>query len=104
MNRPIFFSSFFSIHRKGSKFFTSPAILQSNAAASKCVIGPTPLTPATRFFQLSSVPIPSAQTSPTPVTTTRRVTVFLLLTGFQGLYLPTLTRKRLQGSYLRSLS
>src|SRR5260370_24859209 len=104
MNRPIFFNSFFSIHRKGSKFFTSPAILQSNAAASKCVIGPTPLTPAMRFFQLSSVPIPSAQTSPTPVTTTRRVTVFRLLTGLQGLYLQTLTRKRLQGLYLRSLS
>src|ERR1700756_355858 len=73
MNRPIFFSSFFSIQLKGSKFFTSPAILQSNAAGSKCVIGPMPLTPATRFFQLSSVPMPSAQTSPTPVTTTRRV-------------------------------
>src|SRR6266403_4367857 len=73
MKRPIFFSSFFSIHRKGSKFFTSPAILQSNAAASKWVIGPMPLTPARRFFQHSSVPMPSAQTSPTPVTTTRRV-------------------------------
>src|SRR5580658_6195008 len=33
----------------------------------------TPLRPATRFFQLSSVPIPRAQTNPTPVTTTRRV-------------------------------
>src|SRR6516225_10273996 len=32
-----------------------------------------PLCPATRFFQLSSVPMPSAQTNPTPVTTTRRV-------------------------------
>src|SRR5438046_974925 len=53
MNRPIFFSSFFSIQRKGSKFFTSPAILQLNAAGSKCVIGPMPLTPATRFFLLS---------------------------------------------------
>src|SRR5713101_9586711 len=73
MNRPIFFNSFFSIQRKGSKFFTSPAILQSNPVASNCVIVPTPLTPATRFFQLSSVPMPSAQTNPTPVTTTRRV-------------------------------
>src|SRR6267154_1983017 len=100
MKRPIFFSSFFSIHWKGSKFFTSPAILQSKCVVSKCVIGPTPLTPATRFFQLSSVPLPSAQTSPTPVTTTRRVTVFRLLTGSQGLYLQTLTRKRFQGLYL----
>ena len=38
MKRPIFFSSFFSIHRKGSKFFTSPAILQSKSVVSKCVI------------------------------------------------------------------
>src|SRR6267154_2873869 len=73
MNRPIFFSSFFSIHWKGSKFLTSPAILQSKSAVSKCVMRPMPLLPATRFFQLSSVPIPSAQTNPTPVTTTRRV-------------------------------
>src|SRR5436309_951989 len=98
MNRPIFFSSFFSIQRKGSKFFTSPAILQSNAAGSKCVIGPMPLTPATRFFQLSSVPMPSAQTSPTPVTTTRRVTVFRLLSGFEGLYLQTLSNECLDAA------
>src|SRR5260370_25061524 len=104
MNRPIFINSFFSSQRKGTKFLTSTAILQSSAAASKCRIGPTPLTPATRFFQLSSVPIPSAQTSPTPVTTTRRVTVFRLLTGFQGLYLQTLARNRFQGLYLQSLS
>src|SRR5579864_1468664 len=35
-------------------------------------MGPMPLRPASRFFQASSVPIPQAQTSPTPVTTTRR--------------------------------
>src|SRR6266852_9358517 len=73
MNRPIFFSSFFSIHWKGSKFFTSPAMRQSNPVASKLVMVSTPLTPARRFFQHSSVPMPSAQTNPTPVTTTRRV-------------------------------
>src|SRR4030088_2665966 len=73
MNRPIFFSSFFSIHWKGSKFFTSPPMRQSKPVASKLVMVATPLTPARRFFQLSSVPMPSAQTSPTPVTTTRRV-------------------------------
>src|SRR5579864_3885566 len=73
MKRPIFFSSFFSIQRKGSKFFTSPAMRQSKPVASKLVMVVMPLTPATRFFQLSSVPMPSAQTSPTPVTTTRRV-------------------------------
>src|SRR5258708_35811567 len=73
MNRPISFSSFFSIHWKGSKFFTSPAMRQSKPVASKLVMVSTPLTPARRFFQLSSVPMPSAQTNPTPVTTTRRV-------------------------------
>src|SRR5215472_16350532 len=75
MNRAIFLMSFFSIHWSGSKFFTSPAMVQSNPVVSKCVIGPIPLHPATRFLQLSSVPMPSAQTSPTPVTTTRRVKV-----------------------------
>src|SRR5205814_109441 len=73
MKRPIFFSSFFSIHWKGSKFFTSPAMRQSKPVVSKLVMLVMPLTPARRFFQLSSVPMPSAQTSPTPVTTTRRV-------------------------------
>src|SRR6266404_6339462 len=73
MNRPIFFSSFFSIHWKGSKPLISPPMRQSKPVVSKLVIVATPLTPARRFFQLSSVPMPSAQTSPTPVTTTRRV-------------------------------
>src|SRR6266852_5662834 len=73
MNRPIFFSSFFSIHWKGSKPLISPPMRQSKPVVSKLVIVDTPLTPARRFFQLSSVPMPSAQTSPTPVTTTRRV-------------------------------
>src|SRR6266852_8495783 len=73
MNRPIFFSSFFSIHRKGSKPLILPPIRQSKPVVSKLVMVATPLTPARRFFQLSSVPMPSAQTSPTPVTTTRRV-------------------------------
>src|SRR6185437_2511359 len=72
INRAIFFTSFFSIHWKGSKPFTSPANVQSNPVASNCVMGAIPLFPATRFFHTSSVPIPQAQTSPTPVTTTRR--------------------------------
>src|SRR5882762_1352308 len=73
MNRPIFFSTFFSIHWKGSKPLISPPMRQSKPVVSKLVIVATPLTPARRFFQLSSVPMPSAQTNPTPVTTTRRV-------------------------------
>ncbi len=51
MKRPIFFNSFFSIQWSGSKFFISPAMVQSKPVVSKCVIGPTPLSPATRFFQ-----------------------------------------------------
>ena len=35
MKRPIFFSSFFSIQRSGSKFLTSAAMRQSNPVASK---------------------------------------------------------------------
>src|SRR5579859_4713631 len=73
MKRPIFFSSFFSIQRKGSKLLISPAMRQSKPVVSKLVMVATPLTPARRFSQLSSVPMPSAQTNPTPVTTTRRV-------------------------------
>src|SRR5689334_10920127 len=46
---------------------------QSNPVVSKLVMQAIPLVPARRLFQLSSVPMPSAQTSPTPVTTTRRV-------------------------------
>src|SRR5713226_4397518 len=73
MNRPIFFSSFFSFHGKGPKFFTSPAMRRPKPRAPRRGLVATPLTPARRFFQLSSVPMPSAQTNPTPVTTTRRV-------------------------------
>ena len=59
---------------EGIEFFTSPAMRQSNAVASKWVIVAMPLRPASRFAQVSSVPNPQAQTSPTPVTTTRRFT------------------------------
>src|ERR1700733_10913432 len=81
MNRPIFLISFFSIQLRGSKLRTSPAIRQSNAVASKAVMVPTPLRPATRFCQTSSVPIPHPQTKPTPVTTTRRLNRSYLLSG-----------------------
>src|SRR5579884_3451192 len=40
-------------------------------------MGPMPLRPAIRFAQTSSVPMPHAQTRPTPVTTTRRFTARL---------------------------
>src|SRR5262249_21611044 len=75
MKRPTFLSSFFSIQWSGSKFFTSPAKRQSNPVASKWVMGAMPPLPARRLLQTSSVPIPQAQTRPTPVTTTRRLNV-----------------------------
>src|SRR5712692_4516099 len=81
MNRPIFLSSFFSAQRSGSKLRISPAMRQSNPLASNWVMGPMALRPACKLFQTSWVPIPEAQTRPTPVTTTRRLKVVFLLCG-----------------------
>src|SRR5512145_2605074 len=67
----IFFSSFFSMNCSGSKSFTSPANRVENADASKRVIGAMPLVPAHSASQLACVPIPTGDTRPTPVTTTR---------------------------------
>src|SRR5687768_4283276 len=71
MKMSIFFSSFFSIHWSGSKFLTSPAKRVENADASKRVMGPMPVTPPQRASQFASVPIPTGETRPMPVTTTR---------------------------------
>jgi hypothetical protein len=57
---------------------TSPAIRVEKADASKRVIGPIPLRPAQSASQLASVPTPSDDTRPIPVTTTRRLFVMLL--------------------------
>src|SRR5580704_19797271 len=72
MKRPIFLTSFFSTNCNGSKPLTSAAIWQANSEASNCVIFPTPLLPASRFFRTSSVVLPTPQTRPIPVTTTLR--------------------------------
>src|ERR671912_2848106 len=79
MKMSIFFSSFFSMNCSGSKFFTSPAKRVENADASKRVIGAMPLVPAHSASQLACVPIPTGDTRPTPVTTTRLFTMLLLL-------------------------
>ena len=71
MKMSIFFSSFFSMNCSGSKFFTSPANRVENAEASKRVIGRMPLVPAHNASQFACVPMPTGDTSPTPVTTTR---------------------------------
>jgi hypothetical protein len=74
MKMSIFFSSFFSMNCSGSNCFTSPANRVENAAASKRVIGPMPLVPAHSASQFARVPMPTGETNPTPVTTTRLFT------------------------------
>src|SRR6476660_5451195 len=81
MKMSIFLTSFFSMNASGSNPFTSPAICVANCDASNLVIRLTPLQPALRACQLASVPIPSDDTRPMPVTTTRRVLVMSLLFG-----------------------
>src|SRR5262245_66453712 len=70
MKESIFLTSFFSNQQRGSKFLTSPAILVGNWVVSNLEIFEIPLRPSQRPFQVSSVPVPSAVTKPTPVTTT----------------------------------
>src|SRR6266540_1961050 len=72
MKRSIFLTSFFSTQRRGSKPFTSQAKRDECCEASNSVMGPAPDRPAWRDFQVSSVPIPTGDTRPTPVTTTLR--------------------------------
>src|SRR5437870_1363073 len=79
MKMSIFLTSFFSMNASGSKPFTSPAMRVANCDASNLVIVVTPLHPALSAFQFASVPIPSDDTRPMPVTTTRRVLAMSLL-------------------------
>src|SRR5687767_5685592 len=84
MKRSIFLTSFLSTQRRGSNPFTSPPKRLECWEASKRVMGATPERPARRPCQLSSVPMPRGETSPTPVTTTLRalsVTLVLLPVG-----------------------
>src|SRR5262249_61072160 len=55
-----------------SKSFTSPETEPGNSLAQKREIGPAPHEPATSADQDSSTELPSGQTIPSPVTTTRR--------------------------------
>jgi hypothetical protein len=71
MKMSIFLTSFLSRNRSGSKFLTSPAMRAENCDASNRVMGPIPLRPAQSASQFASVPMPSGDTMPTPVTTTR---------------------------------
>ena len=73
MNRSFRRASLRSMNFVGSKPFTSPAMRVGNVDASNRVIGPMPLLPATIAAQDSSTPIPTGETRPRPVTTTRRL-------------------------------
>src|SRR3954464_161779 len=75
MKMSIFLTSFLSTYASGSKFFTSPAMRVANWVVSNLVMDPMPLWPALIPAQFASVPIPSDDTSPMPVTTTRRLLV-----------------------------
>src|ERR1700693_747578 len=72
MKVSIFLISFFSMKREGSNPLTSAAMRQVNGEASKRVMGPTPLLPASSASQLGPLPIASGDTRPSPVTATRR--------------------------------
>ena len=61
-----------AIQRVGWKPFTSPAMRLGNLLASNRVMGAMPERPARSAYQVSSVPMPTGVTRPTPVTTTLR--------------------------------
>src|SRR5690606_15446500 len=55
------------------KSFTAPPKRQGNSLVSKRVIGAMPLTPLTTLAQADSTVLPTGETMPRPVTTTRRL-------------------------------
>jgi hypothetical protein len=71
MKMSTFLTSFFSMKRSGSKFLTSPAMRAEKSVVSNFVMGAMPLQPMQSASQFASVPMPSDDTSPMPVTTTR---------------------------------
>src|SRR5690348_13266833 len=73
MKVSIFLRSFGGMYCAASKFFTSPAMRVGNAVASKCVIGPMPLLPVITFCHAVATSLPTGETMPRPVTTTRRL-------------------------------
>src|SRR5262249_31712052 len=68
-----FLTSFLSSHASGSKPFTSPAKRVVWRDGSNSVMGAIPDRPARIACHVSSVPTPRGETSPMPVTTTRRL-------------------------------
>src|SRR5687767_7374447 len=72
MNRSIRLASLAGRYFATSNPFTSPAIWDASADASKCVIRVMPDSPARIFAQAVCNPIPTGDTMPRPVTTTLR--------------------------------
>src|SRR5690348_17457101 len=64
--------SFGCIQSAALKPFTSAAMRVGSTDASKCVMGPTPLTPFRRLSQADATVLPTGETTPSPVTTTLR--------------------------------
>src|SRR3954470_5726454 len=64
--------SFGCIQSVALKFLTSAAMRVGRTDASKCVMGPTPLTPFSRLSQADATVLPTGDTTPRPVTTTLR--------------------------------
>ena len=66
-------AAFASIQSAALKSLTSPASFASYGLASKWVISASPDWPRIRFDQAVSLSLPTGLTTPTPVTTTRRL-------------------------------
>src|SRR4029453_17974264 len=79
MNGSIFLTSFGATNFAGSNSRTSPAMRVGNVLASKCVIGPMPLVPATIARHAVGTSLPTGLTMPSPVITTRRLLISLPL-------------------------
>src|SRR6185312_4340648 len=85
MKGSIFLTSFAGMYCAGSKFRTSPAIRVGKVLASKCVTGPMPLLPARMLPHAVATSLPTGDTSPSPVTTTRRFESGLFIRVFAWL-------------------
>src|SRR5688572_22116800 len=71
MKTSIFLTSFFSMNCSGSNPLTSAAICAAYPVMSNRVTRVTPDVPASSACQVAAVPMPSDDTSPMPVMTTR---------------------------------
>src|SRR5690606_15646674 len=71
MKTTIFLTSFFSMNCSGSEPRSPPAICVAKFETPRRVMRPIPLRPARSASQFAPVPMPTEDTSPIPVTTTR---------------------------------